>query len=114
MVKLGYYSSLLTTLNIPWRKYKWLRLQFNLLISINIFQEQLDTVFGIANDIPTSSFNERSHDARVLDLSEMARTNNNHMKNNTNLDSVLQFFSYRLTSDILKVDLENIEAKVQM
>ena len=49
-------SSLLTTFNTPWDKFRWLRLPFGLKIASDVFQERLDRVLrllkgmhGIAN-----------------------------------------------------------------
>ena len=44
MVELDSESSLLTTFNTPWGKYKWLRLPFGLKVSSDVFQERLNSV----------------------------------------------------------------------
>ena len=44
MVELDSESSLLTTFNTPWGKYKWLRLPFGLKVSSDDFQERLNSV----------------------------------------------------------------------
>ena len=44
MVELDNESSLLTTFNTPWGKYKWLRLPFGLKVSADAFQERLNVV----------------------------------------------------------------------
>ena len=55
---LNFRSSLLTTFNTPWGKYRWLRMPFGLKVSGDVFQERLDRVFrlvpgvlGITDDI---------------------------------------------------------------
>ena len=57
-VLLDFRSSLLTTFNTPWGKYRWLRMLFGLKVSGDVFQEKLDRVctlvpgvLGIADDI---------------------------------------------------------------
>ena len=42
-VVLDLASSLLTTFNTPWGKYRWLRLPFGLKIASDVFQERLDS-----------------------------------------------------------------------
>ena len=61
-VPLDYESSLLTTFNTPWGKYRWLRLPFGHKIAGDVFQERLDRVLrsvpssnGIADDQSMSS-----------------------------------------------------------
>ena len=41
-VVLDLASSLLTTFNTPWGKFRWLRLPFGLKIASDVFQERLD------------------------------------------------------------------------
>ena len=76
-------SSLLTTFNTPWGKFRWLRLPFGLKIASDVFQERLDRVLrlldgvhGIADDILTHGETEIQHDGRLLTLLETARMNN--------------------------------------
>ena len=44
-------SSLLTTFNTPWGKFRWLRLPFGLKIASDVFQEQLDRVLRLLNGV---------------------------------------------------------------
>ena len=86
-------SSLLTTFNTPWGKFRWLRLPFGLKIASDVFQERLDRVLrllegvhGIADDILThgetevqhdsQAETEVQHDCRLLTLLETVRMNN--------------------------------------
>ena len=82
-VLLGFRSSLLTTFNTPWGKYRWLRMPFGLKVSGDVFQERLDRVLrlvpgvlGIAHDIVIHGASENTHDGTVLAPCETARLNN--------------------------------------
>ena len=44
-------SSLLTTFNTPWGKYRWLRMPFGLKVAGDIFQERLDRVLRLGPGI---------------------------------------------------------------
>ena len=66
-------SSLVTTFNTPWGKFRWLHLPFGLKIASDIFQKRLDRVLrllegvcGIADDILTHGTTEIEHDGRSL------------------------------------------------
>ena len=79
-ILLDFRSSLLTTFNTPWGKYRWLRMPFGLKVSGDVFQERLDRVLrlvpgvlGITDDIVTT---ENTHEGTVLILCETARLNN--------------------------------------
>ena len=77
-------SSLLTTFNTPWEKFRFLKLPFGLKISSDVFQERLDKitrlvpgVISIADDIITpGKLVQHDHDARLLTLLETACMNN--------------------------------------
>ena len=82
-VPLDSRSSLLTTFNTPWGKYRWLRMPFGLKVSGDIFKERLDRVIrlvlgvlGIADDIVIHGATENTHDGTVLILYETARLKN--------------------------------------
>ena len=82
-VPLDFRSSLLTTFNTPWGKYRWLRMPFGLKVSGDVFQERLDRVIrlepgvlGITDDIVIHGATENTHDGTVLVLCETARLNN--------------------------------------
>ena len=82
-VPLDLRSSLLTTFNTPWGKYRWLRMPFGLKVSGDVFQERLDRVLRlvpgaleIADDIVIHGDTEYRHDGTVLILCETARMNN--------------------------------------
>ena len=116
-------SSLLTMFNMPWGKFRWLRLPFGLKIASDVFQEWLDRVLrlldgvhGIADDILTHGETEVQHDGRLLTLLETARMNNLSL----NPDKIqfkstdCKFFGHRLTPEGLKPDPEKIKAILAM
>ena len=81
-VPLDLQSSLLTTFNTPWGKFRWLRLPFGIKIASDVFQERLDRVLelipctiGIADDIIVYGESEIEHDANFITLCETARAN---------------------------------------
>ena len=122
-VPLDLRSSLLTTFNMLWGKYRWLRMPFGLKVSGDVFQERLDKVLrlvpgvlGIADDIVIHGPTENTHDGTVLMLCETARLNNLSLNSKKiQLKSTdCKFIGHRLTPDGIKVDPKKIEAIVQM
>ena len=120
---LDFRSSLLTTFNTPWGKYRWLRIPFGLKASGDVFQERLDRVLrlvpgvlGIADDIVIYGARENTHDGTVFVLCETARLNNLSLNSKKmQLKSTdCKFFRHRLTPDGIKVDPKKIEATAQM
>ena len=116
-------SSLLTTFNTPWAKFRWLRLPFRLKIASDVFQERLDRVLrllegihGIPDDILTHEETEIQHDSRLLTLLETARMNNlllNPKKIQFKYTDC-KFFGHRLTPEGLKPDPEKVKAIIDM
>ena len=120
---LDFRSSLLTTFNIPWGEYRWLRMPFGLKVSGDVFQERLDRVLrlgsgvlGIADDTVIHGTTENTHNGTVSVLCKTARLNNLSLNSKKmQLKSIdCKFFGHRLTSDGIKVDPEKIEAIIQM
>ena len=122
-VVLDLSSSLLTTFNTPWGKFRWLRLSFRLKIASDVFQKRLDSVLrllegihGIADDILTHGETEIQHVGRLLTLLKTARMNNLSL----NPDKIqfkstdCKFFGHRLTPEGLKPDPEKVKAIVDM
>ena len=116
-------SSLLTTFNTPWGKYRWLTMPFGLKVSGDVFQERLDRVLrlvpgvlGIADDIVIHGVTENTHDGTVLVLCKTARLNNISLnsKKMQFKSTDCKFFGHRLTPDGIKVDPKKIEAIIQM
>ena len=122
-VPLDLRSSLLTTFNMPWGKYRWLRMPFGLKVSGDVFQERLDKVLrlvpgvlGIADDIVIHGLTENIHNETVLILCETARLNNLFLnsKKMQFKSTDCKFFGHRLTPDGIKVDRKKIDAIIQM
>ena len=123
MVELDNESSLLTTFNTPWGKYKWLRLPFGLKVSADVFQERLNAVLkevkgitGCIDDILTRGVDSRDHDVNLLQLLETARMNG--IKFNPKKlqfkTTKCDFFGQTLTPEGMKVDDKKVEAIKQM
>ena len=73
-------SSLLTTFNSPFGRYRFTRLPFGLIVSQDVFQKELDNaleglpgVTGIADDNFVYGSTEKEHDENLLRLMERAR-----------------------------------------
>ena len=82
MVESDNGSSLPTTFNTPWGKYKWLRLPLSLKVSVDVFQERLNAglkevkgITGCVDDILTGEVDSKDHDVNLLQLLETARMN---------------------------------------
>ena len=112
-VLLDLRSSLLTTFNTPWGKYRWLRMLFGFKVFGDVFQKRLDRVLrlvlrvlGIADDIVIHGATEYMHIGTVLILCETARLNNLSLnsKKMQFKSTYCKFFGHRLTSDGIKVD----------
>ena len=118
-VPLDLRSSLLTTFNMLWGKYRWLRMPFGLKVSGDVFQERLvkvlrlvPGVLGIADDIVIHCPTENTHDRTVLILCETARLNNLSLnsKKMQFKSTDCKFLGHRLTPDGIKVNPKKIEA----
>ena len=51
MIWLGKQTSLLTTFNTTWGKLRWIELPFSLSVSLDIFQERVDTGITMVPDV---------------------------------------------------------------
>ena len=120
IIVLDLASSLLTTFNTPWGKFRWLRLSFGLKIASDVFQERLDRVlrllegvYGIADDILTHGETEVQHDGKILTLLETARMNNLSLNPDEIQfkSTVCKFFRHRLNPEGLKPDPKKIKVK---
>ena len=72
-------SSMLTTFNSPFSRYRFLRLPFGLVCSQDIFQKKMDQILeecqgciGIADDITVHGHTEAEHDTHLRDLMQVA------------------------------------------
>ena len=122
-VLLDFRSSLLTTFNTLWGKYRWLRMPFGLKVFGDVFQERLDRVLrlvpgvlGITDDIVIHGTTENTHDGTVLLLCQTARLNNLSLnsKKMQFKSTDCKFFRHRLMSDGNKVDSKKIETIIQI
>ena len=122
-VPLDFRSSLLTTFNTLWGKYRWLRMPFGLKVAGDVFQERLNRmlilvpgILGIADDIVIHGATENTHDGTVLVLCETARLNSlsPNSKKMQFKSTDCKFFEHRLTLDGIKIDPKKIEATIQM
>ena len=80
---LDYESSLLTTMNTPMGRYRWLRLPFGIKSAPELYQRAMDEMFeGIADaypimdDILIVGKNRAHHDAVLKSVLERAQENN--------------------------------------
>ena len=123
-VPLDLASSLLTTFNTPWGKFRFLKLPFGLKMAGNVFQERLDKitrlvdgVISIVDDIliPRKHANH-DYDARLLTLLETACMNNVSLNaKKFNFKSTdCPFFGHNLTPEGLKIDPKKAEAILAM
>ena len=74
-IVLDYESSLLTTFNTPWGRYRFVRLPFGLACSQDIFQRMMDQIIercegiiGIADDIVVYGKDDAEHNRRLHNL----------------------------------------------
>ena len=103
-ILLDFRSSLLTTSNTPWGKYRWLRMPFCLKVSGDVFQERLNRVLGITDNIVIHGATENTHNGTVLILCETARLNNLSLnsKKMQFKSTGCKFFGHRLTPDSIQ------------
>ena len=79
-VELDDSSSLLTTFNTPFGRYRYLRMPFGLVMSQDVFQRKMDQILeecpgtmGIADDVAVFGKNEADHDANLHNLFAIAK-----------------------------------------
>ena len=78
-IKLDHDSSLLTTFNSPFGRYRYLRMPFGLAMSQDVFQQRMDEILegcpgtiGIADDIVVFGKSEAEHDQNLNHLMSKA------------------------------------------
>lgn len=122
-VLLDHESSVLTTFNTPWGKYRWLRLPFGLKISGDVFQERLDRVLrnvpkvtGIADDVLCHGKTVIQHDIAVITLLETARATHLVFNPQTFVfrSRDCKFFGGHLTPEGYRADPKKIDAISKM
>ncbi|XP_029657087.1 uncharacterized protein K02A2.6-like [Octopus sinensis] len=79
-IKIDKESSMLTTFNTPFGRYRFNRLPFGLKVSQDVFQRQIDETYqgckgaiGIADDIQVHSKDETTHDFNLHEAMEKTR-----------------------------------------
>lgn len=79
-IKLDEESSLLTTFNSPFGRYKFLRLPFGLSVSQDIFQKRMDQILehcpgveGITDDVCVLGKTVEEHNKNLINLMEVAK-----------------------------------------
>ena len=122
-VPLDEQSSLLTTFNSPFGRYRFTRLPFGLIVSQDVFQKELDTaleglpgVTGIADDNFVYGSTEKEHDENLLRLMERAREKGikfNANKLQLKCDEA-SFFGHTWTSEGVKPDNKKVSAILAM
>ena len=122
-VPLDLASSLLTTFNTPWGKFRFLKLPFGLKMA-DVSQEILDKitrlvdgVISIADDtVIQGKHANHDHDARLLTLLETAHMNNVTLnaKKLKFKSTYCPFFGHNLTPEGLKIDLRKVGAILSM
>ena len=122
-VPLDKESSLLTTFNTPFGRYRFTRMPFGLNVSQDIFQKELDSsleglpgVTGIADDNFVYGRTEKEHDENVAKLMERARDKGVKF----NKDKVqlkckeVSFFGHTWTPGGVKPDSKKVSAILDM
>ena len=128
-IQLDEESSLLTTFNTPYGRYRWLRLPFGMKVSSEIFQKHLNQVLEglvgvicIADDIVVYGCGEtveearRDHDVNLANLLKRCREKNvklSYEKSKFHCEEI-PFMGHLITSGGLKPDPAKIDAVVKM
>ena len=86
-IKLDHGSSLLTTFNTPFGRYRYLRLPFGLNVSQDIFQEKMDQILencpgtvNIADDILVYGKDDHDHDEHMHNFDGSFRQTRDHLQ----------------------------------
>ena len=118
-VELDDESSLLTTFNTPFGRYRFLRMPFGLWMSQDVFQPKLDecyagisNVTGIADDIIVSGRTIEEHDQAFKEMLNATRKNNislNSSKMQFRQASVT-FYGHEITDSGIKPTADKMEA----
>ena len=118
-VELDDESSLLTTFNTPFGRYRFLRMPFGLWMSQDVFQPKLDECYagienitGIADDILVSGKTVEEHDRAFKAMLDATRKNNislNSSKMQFRQTSVT-FYGHVITDSGLKPSTDKVEA----
>ena len=122
-IKLDQQSSLYTTFNSPYGRYRFLRLPFGLVCAQDIFQRKVDETFsglagvaGIADEIIVYGRDRINHDKNLDSVMQRARQTGlkfNQGKCQIGCKSI-PFFGHVISVDGLQPDPKKIEAIVSM
>ncbi|GAB1607211.1 hypothetical protein Ahia01_001004400 [Argonauta hians] len=116
-------SSLLTTFQTPFGRYRWKRLPFGTCVSSEIFQKRLDQaleglegVIGISDDIIVHGKDTEEHDKSLTALLERCRKIGIRLNRcKTELrKSNISFLGHLVTKEGLQIDPEKLEAVKEM
>ena len=118
-VKLDKKSSLLTTFNTPFGRYRYLRMPFGLKMSQDVFQKKIDEVYSpctgaicIADDLTVHGKGDNEHDMRLHQVMERTRQANiglNYDKISVKQPSV-KFFGNIYSAKGINADPDKIAA----
>lgn len=130
MLKLDRESSMLTTFETPFGRYRWLRLPMGLSVSPEIFASRIQAALSglkgvhcIADDILVTGAGDdvtsamRDHDANMLALLERCRQKGiklNKQKFDMHRSESVSFMGFRLTPQGLAVDTRKTDAIMNM
>ena len=122
-VHLDEESSLLTTFQTPFGRYRWRRLPFGTSVSSELFQkrldqalESLDGVIGVTDDVIVHGEDMEQHDKNLKALLDRCRKVGIRLnKEKADLrKSEITFLGHKITKDGLMIDPEKLEAVKEM
>ena len=122
-VHLDEQSSLLTTFQTPFGRYRWKRLPFGTSVSSELFQKRLDQalegldgVIGVSDDVIIHGKDEEEHDANLKRFLERCRSLGIRLneKKAELRKTEISFLGHLVTKNGLKIDPEKLEAVRQM
>ena len=112
-------SSILTTFQTPYRRYRYLRMPFGICSAQELFQKKMDRIFEalsgvhiIVDDILVAGSTVEEHDDRLRATLATARKNGIKFnpKKKQRCSTEVKFFGEMLTKDGLKPDPEKVAA----
>ena len=122
-VQLDKESSMLTTFQTPFGRYRWKRLPFGTSVSSEMFQNRLDQaleglegVINVSDDVIVHGKNREDHDENLKKFLDKCREVGIrlNMKKAELRRSEISFLGHRVTKDGLMIDPEKTEAILKM
>ena len=120
-VHLDEESSILTTFQTPFGRYRWRRLPFGTSVSSELFQKRLDQalegldgVIGVTDDVIVHGEDMEQHDKNLKALLERCRKVGIRLNKEDLRKSEITFLGHKITKDGLKIDPEKLEAVKEM